>query len=174
MDYFRKNKLLGILVLLLVVVNITVLALLWFQKGTHKRGPGRDGSRHGQEFLEMQLNLSDEQLQQVKQMRRDHFGKMQSLHEASRDARKKLHGLWNVENSEANAENAANEIGRIHGQIELQTYRHFAGIREILNETQKEKFDEIITEVLLRGGPDRQGPPGGPPGRGDRPPPRRR
>jgi hypothetical protein len=62
---------------------------------------------------------------------------------------------------------------------EIALFYHFQKVRALCNESQKQKFDEIIKEAARMMGPpprgDRQGPPPPPPGMRDEqgpPPPR--
>lgn len=63
---------------------------------------------------------------------------------------KKLRCQKNENNS---AERYAAEIGEDQKQIELITFAHFQKVRELCNDDQKKKFDEVIQEALKSMGP---------------------
>ncbi|MBK7159870.1 MAG: hypothetical protein IPH77_15365 [Ignavibacteria bacterium] len=58
-----------------------------------------------------------------------------------------------------NSETIASEIANDQKQIELVTFRHFQKVRELCDDTQKKKFDEVIKEALNMMGPNNP-PPG--------------
>lgn len=154
--------------MLLIVMNVVLLTALWMG---YRGGPGNDKRvRGGDRFLEQKLELSTEQTQQLKELRKDHFDRMTSLREEFQEARKGLHDLWKVENGTAKAEGQAEKVGDIQADIELEVFTHFSDIREICDDKQKAVLDSIIEDVL-RGGERRGGPDGNRPPRGKGPGP---
>lgn len=163
MDSITRNKRLGWVVLLLVVMNIVSLSALWI--GYTKR-PGREmPGKGGDKFLEQKLELRPEQTEKLKALRVSHFNKMEDLKREFRESRKGLHEFWKVENGAAQGKGLAEKIGRLQADIELEIFAHFSDIREICDDKQKQVFDSIIEDVL-QGGMRREGPGG------NRPPPR--
>lgn len=163
MDSITRNKRLGWVVLLLVVMNIVSLSALWI--GYTKR-PGRETpGKGGDKFLEQKLELRPEQTEKLKALRVSHFNKVEGLKREFRESRKGLHEFWKVENGAAQAKGLAEKIGRLQADIELEIFTHFSDIREICDDKQKKVFDSIIEDVL-QGGMRREGPAG------NRPPPR--
>jgi protein CpxP len=159
MDFIKRNKILGVAVIGLLVINVLLLTFVWSGKG--QRGYASGGGK----FLEEQLGLTADQKQKVKSFRDAHFKLVESLREKSKENRDELHDLLKSPNSELTAQELASRLGQIQSQIEFSTFKHFSDIRSICNEQQKKIFDETILSIL-RG----QGVPEGP--KGDRPPPR--
>ncbi len=177
MDYLRKNKLMGWVVLALILLNTATLTLLWL--GKNGKGPRKGGPAPGRDLLEKELNLTDEQVQKIQILREEHFQNTRQIRNKSHDERSKLHTLWQKEGAREEAAASAGQIGELQEALELETFDHFSKMRKVLNEEQKRKFDKIILDVLKRGDGIQGGPPpGGPNGRrgpgrpGDRPPPR--
>lgn len=163
MDSITRNKRLGWVVLLLVVMNIVSLSALWIGYG---KRPGRDKPGNGgDKFLEQKLELRPEQTEKLKALRVSHFRKMEDLKREFRESRKGLHDFLKVENGAAQAKGLAEKIGRLQADIELEIFAHFSDIREICDDKQKQVFDSIIDD-MLKGGQRREGP------EGNRPPPR--
>lgn len=157
MDSITRNKRLGWVVLLLVVMNVVSLSALWIG---YKRGLGGDKpSGGGDRFLEQKLELRPEQTEKLKVLRRSHFKKMNDLKREFHESRKGLHEFWKVENGAAEAKGQAEKIGRLQADIEMEIFAHFADIREVCDDEQKKVFDSIIEDVL-RGGQRRGGPDG--------------
>ncbi|MFT6827427.1 MAG: protein CpxP [Roseivirga sp.] len=162
MDFIKRNKILGVAVIGLVIINVLLLTFVWLGKdGRGQRGYASGGGK----FLEEQLGLTADQKQKVKSFRDAHFKLVESLREKSKENRDELHDLLKSPNSELTAQELASRLGQIQSQIEFSTFKHFSDIRSICNEQQKKIFDETILSIL-RG----QGVPEGP--KGDRPPPR--
>jgi Spy/CpxP family protein refolding chaperone len=176
MDYLKKNKMIGWLVLLLVLLNTATLTKLWLDKG--QRGPrgGRGGS---EDLLTKELALNKNQLQQIESLRKSHFQTMEVFRSEQHKTRKSLHEQWQEENAEGEVNILSSKIGDLQKSMEVQTYKHFSSIRKLLTDEQKLKFDTIIHDVMRKGDRNMNGPPEGPEGqkgppRGNRPPPRKR
>jgi len=162
-------------VLLLVLCNVALVAMIWLKPHPGRpAGPGGDGPRN--EVIE-RLKLTDDQVKKYDVMIKDHQSKMQELNKASRELKKQL--FSNVDEkggTPKTADSLSAAIGTVQKDIELVTYNHFAQLKGICTEQQKQEFDKIIMEVTRnmnngRRGP-RPGPDGPPPGRdGDAPPP---
>ena len=176
MDYLKKKKIIGWLVLLLVLLNTATLTKLWLDNG--QRGPrgGRGGS---EDLLTKELSLNKEQIQQFENLRKKHFRAMEDIRSEQHKARKSLHEQWQNENAAAEVNVLSSKIGDLQKSLEMQTYKYFSSIRILLTDEQKAKFDAIIHDVMRKGDRNMDGPPEGPEGqrgpqpRGNRPPPRK-
>jgi len=176
MDYLKKNKMIGWLVLLLVLLNTATLTKLWLDKG--QGGPR--GDRGGSEdLLSKELSLNKEQTQQIESLRKAHFQAMKGLRSDQHLTRKSLHELWQKKNAADEVNVLSSKIGGLQKSMEMQTYKHFSSIRSLLTDEQKTKFDAIILDVMRIGERNMEGPNQGPDGqrgpltRGNRPPPRK-
>ena len=71
--------------------------------------------------------------------------------------------LWNnlseADTASISAESISAEIGNDQKEIELVTFRHFQKVRELCDENQKKKFDEVIKEVINMMGQNKPPPP---------------
>ncbi len=158
MSYFNKNKWWAIGILLLVVINIATLTTLWVLKD----GPppkGRDGG--AENFLIKELGLDS--LQQIKlfELRRQHEQTVQEIRRSDRGAREALFDLLQKTNvSDSLLNQAAYKVSAFDAQIQMATFHHFQRVRDLCRDDQKEKFAEILQQVLRMMGPK-------PPGRGE-------
>ena len=173
MNALKKNKRLGWVVLLLIVMNIVSLSALWI--GYTKRPGGMKGSeRVGANFLKEQLGLTAEQVQSLETLRMDHFSEMEGLRREFLETRETFHKLPRNQQNTDQMDDLAAKIGGLQAQMEKAIYHHFSDMRDLLTEDQKEIFDNVIDDVLRRGekrgGPHREGPPPRRPG-GHGPPP---
>jgi protein CpxP len=161
----------------LAVLNIALLAVIWLQRNDNDHPavaatPPRGDARN---LLVEQLRLDSGQIARFDTLRSGHFAEIQGLREQMRGAKDSLFDGLHTEG--ATPESAARRIGDLQASLDLATYRHFAQLRALCNEEQKETFDKIIGNVLRGmasrppGPPPGDGPPDGPHDRPDGPPP---
>ena len=155
----ESARFLKIIIIILILLNIGTLAFLWIQKS-----PGMHPPHHGGggpfEFLSNELNLSEQQREQYKQLRDEHHSEVEGLQEAGREMRHQffdqLHG---ASSDSLQVEKLATDIASNQRQIELITFHHFQKVRAICSPEQQKKFDDVIDEALRMMAP-RPGPPG--------------
>ncbi|NVJ48221.1 MAG: Spy/CpxP family protein refolding chaperone [Cytophagia bacterium] len=164
----KKSKTIGIAVIVLALMNVILLAFLWFGQKHNKRLISGGG---GLFVLTEKLGLSEDQKDQLAVLREEHFQRMEPLRRQSHESRDRLHSLWASGGTTEQIDSLSANIGHIQAQIEKNTFQHFSEIRAICNPEQKKIFDQIIKDVL-RQGERREGPPQR--GADQRPPPRRR
>ena len=168
MNALGSNKYIGWVVIVLAVLNVILLTfvLQGHQRSQKKRHEG------GMKLLEEQLNLSESQKEELKQMRESHFSRLEELRKDSRKTRRALHDLWSEASSNQKVSELTKRLGDIHAAVEKATFEHFAEIRGICTPEQQKIFDSLIRDVLRQG--EGQGPshgrrprdgrrPGGPP-----------
>ena len=200
MDIFSKNRLMGWLVVILVILNLGMLITFWVSRprGPHPDGrkPDKNGinmERPGNpgEFLETELGFNDEQSSRYKELRKEHREKADEIISETRKLKDSFFELLSQPDADSGeVTEMANEIGAKQTELDLLTFNHFKEVRAICTDEQKKKFDDIIEEVLKgmagtkngppgnRRGPRGEGPPGrngppdrkGPPGRNGPPP----
>lgn len=171
MNYFDKNKILTAAVILLLVINIGILGLLWFDRkpGHDKRIPplenhhppeGGTSNAGPKDFIINELELSKDQISEYENLIEEHQSDMKKIREKIRE---KKEDLWNSfeknSNDTAEAKRLASEIGADQNETELITYRHFQKVKNICTEEQKKKLDKIIKEALRMMGPQHPPPP---------------
>lgn len=175
MNYFDKNKILSAAVVILLMINLGILGLLWFERSP-KIPPERMNqmdSRHPpermppdggpKEFLIRELKLNDKQTQDFLKLVDEHQTDMKRLRDKIRNEKTQLWDNISKSSTEAsNSETIASEIANDQKQIELVTFRHFQKVRELCDDTQKKKFDEVIKEALNMMGPNNPPSPPGP------------
>jgi len=157
-----KIVLLTILVIILAVLNVIAISTIWF------RMP-KSGPRHQPPFvmLEKGLQMTDEQRDDYKELRKAHRQMMEETRHKAAEIRRQLHHFANPQ-SDSIVRLLTDSLGRLHGNMERNTYEHFYKVRQMCTPEQQEKFDLIIPEILKRiGGPPAHGPGGR---RGHRPP----
>lgn len=165
----------------LVVINLLFLAIMvWQQFGSESKPDKRpDGKPEIKAFLEEELQLDDQQLQQYESLIQEKRQKGRQHHQRIRQLMQRQASLLSEGADEAQLHAIADEIGQQHAKLLKANQEHFADIGAILRPEQQEKWRSLLKEVLMLLGPG--GPPGGPrpggpphqggppPGRGARP-----
>lgn len=163
MNNNTKNKFLIGIVVLLILANITSIAMFWIDKPNPKtnRQKGTPAA-----FLITALNLDEKQQEQLEIYREEHKRAAEPLRKELVNNKKIFFGLLqqpeSVDTQKINVEEAVLSITQ---KLDLLAFDHFRKVRNICTETQKEKFDKIILQVAqILGNPGDPHPPG------DRPP----
>lgn len=163
-----------ITIYLLVGLNVMLLSyLLFFQpskegSGGMPVGPER-GGRHIEKFIREELGFSEAQMNKFFEIRESQHNSMRAKNQRLLQLKDQFFAQLKHESGGKVVDSLAQEIGRLHMDIDRTTFDHFSEIRGICNPEQKEKFDLLIDDLLRRNAP------GGRPGReGMRPPPHRK
>ncbi|KGL63678.1 hypothetical protein [Polaribacter sp. Hel1_85] len=161
-----KSKLLPILLFLLILLN-GVLIFMLVKKTHEKRVP-----RPERNFLIEQLQFSESQTKQFKELDKIHRGFMLKIDNEVRDLKDVLFNSLQKENF--NVDSLTSKIGLLEAKKDSEVFNFFKKVRSLCNSEQLQNFDKII-EKALRGG-DRRLPIDGrnpPPGNDGMPPPPR-
>jgi len=182
MDYIKKNKFLTAVVAILVVLNIAVIAFVFFffKPPALPRGLNARGDRF--QFLEDRLNLSGEQKAKFKELRQNEFARMDSTAHRRSEAMHDLMSLLKTENpAPEQIQQKAAAIGALEAEQSTYMFKHFEALRAVCTPEQQKEFDKLVTDAMIQArgprmgqgmrGPEPGGsgfegpglPPGGPP-----------
>lgn len=152
----NTTKFLKIIIALLLLINISTVAFMWFIK------PERRDDIGG--FFNKELHFTKQQQQQFETLRDEHRKDRESLKEANKKAHDNYFNLLKNQTVDSVAiKNDIAEILKIKQKEELLTFNHFRKVRAICDDNQKKKFDEIINQAARMMAPN-------PPHDGHRPP----
>ena len=158
MNYFTKSRIYIFLIILLALLNVALMLFLW--KGPPSKfgrgGPGREQARL-EFFLERELGLSEEQMRQYSQLRKAHFQEVRQEFRKARRLKSTLFDLVGKENNAMEKQQILEQIAKTQLAIDSLTFIHFENLRNICDEDQQLKFDQVIKKVMRR--LDRPGPP---------------
>jgi Spy/CpxP family protein refolding chaperone len=162
----NNTKFLKVVIMLLLLINISAIAFMWFNRPQPKDNIG--------DFFAKELHFTDKQKEQFNVLRDEHRQQRQSLKALDKEKHDAYFDLIKNTAIDSTAiKKAITELLKIKEKEELGTFSHFQKVRAICDETQKEKFDKIIGEAtrMMAPRPPRevQGPPRGE----DGPPPPR-
>lgn len=174
MDYFTKKRLAFWGVALLVIVNISALATVWFQQHRPWRGPepGRRESppQRVSQFLKQELALTEAQTRQFAELQNRHFTQARATRDAIRDLKDELfRELSAAAPDTAKAERLAAAIGARQSELEKMTFYHFLALKRLGTPAQQKKLEALFGELLRLLDPRRQQPGEGPPPRAGEP-----
>lgn len=157
MEYKTKYRwaLTGFLVML--VLNIAVITGIWILR-PGGGPPFREGQSQFrvQRFIERELNLTEDQKNRFRELRRDHIRDTRTYFKDIRMARGELFEALSDDASDASVDSLTTVIGRKQQELEQAFYDHFSKLRSICDEEQKAKFDRIILRMMQRVDPSRQ------------------
>lgn len=153
-----KSKLLYILLILLVLLNGILIFMLI--KKPHEKRP----EHQKRNFLTEQLQFSDSQKENFRDLDRTHRDFMMEIDEEIKENKDVLFNSFSKENF--NLEETTTKIGLLQGKKESEIFRFFNEVRKLCTTTQTKIFDSIIKKALKSG-------KGKPPRDGKMPPPPR-
>ena len=145
-----KKKILYSFLLVLLIVNGVLLYLIIDKK--MGGGPSK-----GQTFLTDQLKFSQDQKDQFFHLDSEHRDKMKKMDKELSQLRRLLFSSF--DNQKNFIDSVTMRIGDVETDKQIELFSFFGDVREICDENQVKKFDEIIQEVLRKRGP--KGPKGG-------------
>ena len=146
----NQIKTFKILVVVLAIMNVSLLAIMWFHRppmGEGPRGHRDDMNR----FLVHELRLNEAQRQQFDSLFDEHQKKLETIKMRGRE----LHDLLFDElanNSSNKSDSLINLIGENRKIGEKALFEHLAKVRGLCDEKQKQKFDRIIKGAMGRMG----------------------
>ena len=173
MNEYKGIKFLRWAILLLVLCNIGLLITLWL-KPRNETSFAYPRGETPRDFVVRELKFTTEQTKQYDALVHDHQQAMQRLRHGAMDYRQQLFNNLATDQKDNNKpDSLARVIANIQLEIEMVTYRHFAQVRALCTEDQKQQFDKIIADVIrkMNGGMHPPGERPGPPPDGHRPPP---
>ncbi|MFQ5630719.1 MAG: periplasmic heavy metal sensor [bacterium] len=179
MDYFTKKRLAIWGIVLLVVMNISALATVWYQQ--HRRPtpplPGIVHPEAAHRFLHRELHLSDAQTEQLSVLLRKHFERARAIQGEIRDLKFDIiNELAATPPDTIHLNRLAAEIGDKQAKLEKETYFHFLELKALCSREQQEKLHDIFGKMQNRMAPQhrvRRRRVGPPPGGNRHRPPRR-
>lgn len=169
-----RNRLPWILVTLLVVLNVSVLALVWLRPaacGHPPRPHGPDAPRGG---LAGELGMTEEESLRVEVIQKEHFRKLEGYRQQIVAQRLEAFQHFGRPRADSAAARAAlAKIGDIQAAIEIERYAHFHDVLALCTPEEARRFQEILPKILSRGHQPENRPlgrPDGPPPSGGHPP----
>jgi len=145
-----NNKILTIAVVLLLVTNIALVAFMVWGKNKHGgKSPGRVSTS---EMMAKELNMTEQQKNEHKQLKEEHLKNIKPLFDSIRAAKTAMYALLKdpaVNDSMVTVYSL--QIGEKQSTIDKLTFAHFKRIRNLFSAEQQPKFDEFVQKMMQRG-----------------------
>ena len=148
----NQIKTFKILVIFLAIMNVSLLAIMWFHRPPMDEGPDGPPRRDRNRFLVHELHLNEAQHQQFDSLFDEHQQKLDVIKMRG----KELHDLLFDELATTSAANKSDSLINLIGENrqlgEKALFDHLVKVRGLCNEKQKVKFDRIIKGAMSRMG----------------------
>jgi Spy/CpxP family protein refolding chaperone len=152
MDIFSQKKFMIWTIALLVLLNIISMMALWYQRGGQPPQARRQADQRQEsvtQFLNRELQLTEEQKKEFERLRREHFEASTRLNQEMREAKRELFDRVGAPAPDKTAiEKLAGEIGAKQSQLELLLFNHFTALQNKCTSEQQEKFRSILHDIL--------------------------
>lgn len=158
MDLQKKYRWALIGLAVMVLLNAATLFTIWMNNPFY--GPKMHDRQQNQNRSEMhqsmknQLDLTNEQSQEIVDIRRNHYREMRTLR-AEMDNYRKAYldiAIGNNTESTAQKDSLMNLLTEQYMKIEQSMFSHFSEMREVLDEQQRETFKELMRNNFLHQG----------------------
>lgn len=156
MDTKTKKTLLISTIILLIVINVSALATIYYNSKIRTKKLAEMNNlkeevqiRGMHRFIREELKLSDEQFSQFKEIT---ITNMRKSHEIALELNEKRLDMMNeiakVNPNMKTLDNIANDIGSLHYELKKTTINHFLELKEICNDDQLESLQKLFMQMI--------------------------
>jgi hypothetical protein len=176
MDIIKQKRFTTWVIVLLILLNVTTIALLWIGRPPRRAGDGqphqkeRDPARL-QQLLKEELGFDKAQTEQFLQSRRLHMEQVAQLEDQVRLLKKQMFDKVLGDNPQPIFSDSLLKLTQEkQADIEQLTFQYLLNLKKICTPEQQKKLQSLMRDML----PPPNAPPGGgrpaPPPDGERPP----
>ena len=123
--------------------------------GKNKRHAKHGGRGDPAEMMAKELNMSEQQKKDHKQLKEEHFKNIKPLFDSVRAAKIAYYSLMKDSSvSDSTLNIYSHRISEKQSTIDKLTFSHFRRIRNLFTVEQKPRFDTFIQKMMLRGRKD--------------------
>ena len=150
MDVLKQNKLLFRLIILLVVMNLAIVAFFIVPKSSNT-SDGRRPDRNIEEILSVlkeELQLTPEQVSQLKDLREDFFvkeTKLKKIIKSQRDSMNEL--MFNAQTDTIMVKTIAKRVSENEFKMELLRFDQAKTLKTICTPAQMKKFEVFVIDI---------------------------
>jgi periplasmic protein CpxP/Spy len=154
-----KIKLLTIAVIGLLIMNLGILAFLFFSRAAtpegHRLLPAPEEVKY---IIIDRLHFDNDQVAQYEKLVQAHQRSVRELDRQIRMAKNNLYASL-AEGAAANVDSLQNRLAEFQRQIEELHYNHFADIKKLCKPGQMKYFDDLTKDLAKFFAPGRKNPP---------------
>lgn len=147
-----NNKILTIAVVLLLLTNIAMVVFMMKGRNHHKsKGSGGKGDPF--EMMVKELNMTEQQQKDYKQLKEDHFKTIKPLFDSVRAAKTAFFSLIKEKDvNDSTLDRYTQRISERQTIIDKLTFDHFQRVRNLFTPEQQPKFDEFVKKMTQQRG----------------------
>ena len=151
MDIFTQKKFLVRIVILLIILNLFSISLFLWRDFFHKPPPPHNEIRENREandVLKKELDLTDSQDAQIKNLRSIYFEKEKVFEEMIRNERDSMNvEMFSKNVQEETVKALAKSIADNEYKIEMLRFEQSQKLKSLCKKEQLEKFESLILEI---------------------------
>ncbi len=161
MDVFSQNKIFIRAIIILVTLNIVLIGFFIFKEmkppREHKPFARDEKNKDVSVILKKELNLTDKQVVQFDEIRKQNFEKQAALKEIIRVDKDAMNQeMFNKNSDETKIIQLAKKVSQNEYQIELLHFEQAKKLKAVCNEEQLDKFEDLVLEIRDYFRPDNQ------------------
>lgn len=137
----NKLKVLGTAVVLLILVNLLLLAFLFFGR---PHPPGKNGPR---DYMIEKLHFTPDQIEKFDQLIVQHRQQINQLDSRINALKNSLYLQLSKDATAVSNDSIIQQIGLVQMQIEQVNFSHFKDVKKLCNPSQLTYFDGLATEL---------------------------
>jgi Spy/CpxP family protein refolding chaperone len=153
MDIFAQKKILVRLVVLLAIINIVSIGyFIWKDYERQHREPALfpkiEDYKDVSGILKKELNLTQQQAEQIQNLRNDFFEKEKVLARTIRNEKDSMNqAMFNISTDENLVRTLAQKISANEYQMEMLRFQQAKELKAICTPEQLEKFENLVKEI---------------------------
>jgi len=149
-NYFSKNKILGLLILILIV-NIVAISTIIYKRNSFTNDIQKDfPPRHSPfEFIKNELNLSEDQSVKFKKIKEESRMEAKLIFDSLRINRNQLMTvLAQAKPNQQSIDSLINKINTLQSKLLQHSIKQYLKLKEILSLEQQLKFNELYKDIF--------------------------
>ncbi|NTW62870.1 MAG: periplasmic heavy metal sensor [Chlorobiaceae bacterium] len=154
MDFLASKRFITTSLVILVLLNLTLLGILWVQNFSGKHSPVQvkiTRQYNRQIFFNAPLALTEKQADSFQELRREHFRKVRPEMQAISLLKEQLVKEAIRENPDSQKiAQLAQAIGKHQSSIEQQLATHFHQLSEVCTPSQRDSLQKILMHMGMR------------------------
>jgi Spy/CpxP family protein refolding chaperone len=149
MDIFAQRKLLISTVIILIIINLSSICFFLLKDHHHDdRMPKEPNAERVKVILKQRLNLTEQQSNQMSELRQDFYGKEKVLAKLIRSQRDSMNDrMFNKITDEVLITSLARHVAENEFKMELLRFDQAKSLKAICTNEQLEKFEGLVKEI---------------------------
>lgn len=153
MDFFSSRRFVTTVLVVLVLLNITLLGVFWWQNMQAEKTTPLTITRQVERevYFSMPLSLTEEQARRFKELRREHFLKVRSDIKAIATLKHQIiDEAFMAEPDNEKITRLASELGDHQAVIESELANHFHELAAVCQPAQRDTLRAMLEQLLTR------------------------